>query len=202
MIRKLNKEIDDEYIRLAQDRRRVVPNQKGNWFEQWLGIGYSPTGETERVHSSTAFVEFRSVVAKQQAIQCNLTGTNRFFELKQVPEIRDIRWENAHVSQSLIDARKIWANVALVGGLIAWSFIVLAIRSFDDGSDVVGADNPILATILDSYLPAMIVEGLVRIIPFIVKAICIWIRFKATSEVDHYVVRWVSASFAQQAAGT
>ncbi|KAL7559376.1 hypothetical protein ACA910_008001 [Epithemia clementina (nom. ined.)] len=190
MIRKLNKQIDDEYIRLAQARRRVVSNKNANWLKQRLGIGVLHGSGEEHVHSSTAFVEFRSLVAKQQAIQCNLTGTNRFFELKQVPEIRDIRWENAHVAQSLIDARKMWANVAMVGGLVAWSFLVLAIRSIDNVSELFGTDYPIAETLLDSYLPAIIVEGLVRIIPFIIKAICVWIRFKATSEVDLYVVRW------------
>lgn len=196
MIRKLNKDIDDEYIRLAQLKARSLPNQRVNWFAMRLGI-VSMARKVERVHSSTALVEFRSVVAKQQAIQCNLTGTNRYFEVKQVPEIRDLLWENAHVAQSFIDARKLWVNAALVGGLIVWSLVVAAIRRVKNFSHKIGLSDSsflgrTLGTVIDSYLPPLIVETLVPFTAVAIRASCYWIRFKAMSEIDHFVVQWVS----------
>ena len=34
-----------------------------------------------------------------------------------VPEVRDLIWDNMHVSRALINTRKAWANLVLTGGL-------------------------------------------------------------------------------------
>ena len=145
---------------------------------KWLGVKYITGSETTRnLHSSTGFVEFTSIEAKQAAIQCNLTGVSNLMTVSAVPEIKDIVWENAHVSRALIETRKAWANVALVGGLIGWSFLVTVIRAA-------------VAAFMETYLPAFVVEGLVRGIPFALKLLCQWIRFKSASEQDTYILLW------------
>jgi hypothetical protein len=46
---------------------------------------------------------------------------------------------------------------------------------------------------MEVYLPALIVEGLVRIIPFILEYVSKWIRFKSASEKDDFVLLWYFA---------
>jgi hypothetical protein len=171
MIQKLNKDIDDEYIRLAQQKHRPMPEVKECRLTKWLGIKYLTGSDTGRLHSSTAFVEFRSLAAKQEAVQCNITGTSNFVVVKPVPEIRDILWENAHISRAMIHTRKGWANLALTGMLVGWSFFVSVVRSYQNVSSWLELDvaqEPAVAAFLDYYCPALVVEGCVRIIPFII----------------------------------
>lgn len=73
--------------------------------------------DTGRLHSSTAFVEFKTMAAKQHAVQCNITGMNNCMVVTPVPEVRDLIWDNMHVSRALINTRKAWANIVLSGGL-------------------------------------------------------------------------------------
>ena len=193
MILELNKQIDDEYLRLILARHRPIPKFHESRLSKWLGLKYLTGADTSRLHSSTAFVEFSSLAAKQEAIQCNITGANNLLTVTPVPEIRDLIWENCHVSRSLIETRRAWVNAVLVGALIAWSFLVSLIRNYDDLSRHVPleiANNRAVAVFLDIYLPALVVEGLVRIIPLVIKLLSRWIRFKYQSETDHYVLKW------------
>lgn len=189
-IQRLNKEIEDEYIRLAQAKRRKVQQRKESPLSKWLGLKYLTGSDTGRLHSSTAFVEFKTLIAKQQAISCNVTGKNHYIEIKPVPEIREIFWQNAHVSRSLIETRKAWVNLLLTGCLVLWSFLVFQIRAIDDLSDWLKIEQPFIVVFLDIYVPALVVEGLVRIIPLVIRGLCYWVRFKTLSEIDHYVLRW------------
>ena len=189
-IQRLNKEIDDEYIRLAQLQRRPVQKNVESRISRWLGLKYLIGADTGRLHSSTAFVEFDSVVAKQEVIQCNLTGTNHCMDVHPVPEVRAMIWRNSHVSRALINTRQAWANLSLVGGLVAWSYIVVLIQSVNNVSDWFRIEEPFLESFLDTYIPALVVEGLVRSIPFVIKGICSLIRMKSFSEIDMYILRW------------
>lgn len=154
-IRKLNKEIEDEYLRLAMQRHRAeVKARPESWLSRCLGLRYVAGRQQNRLHASTAFVEFTTLSAKQHAIQCNITGKYRFFKVQGVPDIRDIKWENAHVTRSFIETRQRTLNIGLAGGLIAWSFIVASIRSIDNMSEWFNLqDNALLAPILDVYVP-------------------------------------------------
>lgn len=184
-------------MRLAQAQRRPVTQSKENRLSKWLGIKYLTGSDTGRLHSSTAFVQFKTLSAKQHAIQCNITGMHNYLTVTPVPEVRDIIWDNMHVSRALIETRKAWINVAFTGGLIAWSMIVAFIRSYNDLSKILNSifndpltADPAVSAFLDFYAPALIVEGLVRAIPNIMKVVVIWVRFKAHSERDHYILRW------------
>ena len=192
-IQRLNRDIDDEYMRLAQAQRRQVAHTRESRLSKWLGLRYVFTGQdTSRLHSSTAFVQFKTFAAKQHAIQCNITGMHDYMVVTPVPEVRDLIWDNMHVSRSLIDTRKAWANLILTGGLFLWSTIIFLIRGVNNTSELIEpiTDSTAVAAFLDVYAPVLIVEGLVRMIPNLIKALCILIRFKAHSERDHYVLRW------------
>lgn len=197
MIQRLNNEIDAEYIRLAQEQRRAVPKKKKkSSLAKRLGLKYLTSSDTGHVHSSTAFVEFRSLAAKEHAIQCNIVGTKKCMVVTPVPEVRDLIWGNEHVARSLIVTRMMWINVLLTGGLVLWSFLVSLIRNYNKYSDWFqwdSAQNPTTLALLNVYLPALVVEGLVRIIPSLIKLLCKWIRFKSASETDHYILRWYFA---------
>lgn len=97
----------------------------------------------------------------------------------------------------MIDSRRNLVNYGLAGGLIAWSFLVTVIRSYNDISSwfegIALLESNFVVAFLDFYVPALVVEGLVRIIPLVIKGLSKWIRFKTLSEVDHYVLRWYFA---------
>lgn len=190
-IQRLNKEIDDEYIRLSMAQRRPVPERVNEtYISKWLGLKHLTGRYSGRLHSKTAFVEFRTLAAKQQAIQCNITGTARLITVNPVPDLREIIWSNMHVPASLIETRRLYANICLVGCLVAWSFLVVAIRSFDRVGDWFGVESPFLVTFFTLYVPALLIEGLVRIIPLLLKLLCKKIRFKSTSDCERYILRW------------
>lgn len=187
--------MDDEYIRLAQAQRRPLNQRKHeSRLARWLGIKFLTGADTTNsLHSSTGFVEFSSFEAKQAAIQCNLTGVHNLMNVSPVPEIKDIVWENAHVSRALTTTRKAWANVLFLGVLIGWSFLVAFIRSYTGLSEWLqweALKDPSVAAFMTVYLPAFVVEGLVRGIPYILNFVCGWIRFKSASEHDDYVLLW------------
>lgn len=194
MIVKLNKDIEDEYLRLAMERSRPVPITQESRISKWLGVKYLTGSDTKSLHSSTAFIEFSSLTAKQIACQCNLTGKPGFLEVQPVPQIGDIHWDNAHVSRSLIQTRRAWANLGLAGGLIGWSYLVTVIRSYDGYSTWVKWDVLQIASVaalINVYLPALVIEGLVRMVPILIqKVVCVWIRFKSYSEADNFVLIW------------
>jgi hypothetical protein len=185
--------VDEEFVRLALEKRKPKQEKRSEfWIEKAVGLRYITGSDTGRLHSSTAFVEFCCLTAKQQAIQCNITGTNKFMEVRPAPGLNEIIWGNAHVSRSLINTRRGWANVYLTINLIFWSMFVTFIRSRGNLSKLipgVGA-NSSLAVILDAYVPVLILEGLVRIAPFYIAFICQWIRYKQSSEIDIYVLQW------------
>lgn len=193
-IQRLNKEVDDEYIRLAQARRRSAQRKLESRLAKWLGIKYiTGSDTTQNLRSSTGFVEFVSLETKQAAIQCNLTGVCNLMKVSAVPEVKDILWENSHVSRALIETRKAWANIVVAAGLVGWSFLVTLIRSYTGFADWLhweALKSPAFAAFMEVYLPAFIVEGLVRSIPFFLNFVCLWIRFKSASEKDTYILLW------------
>ena len=191
----MNKKIEDEYFRLVQEKTRPVEHRRESRLAKFLGIRYLTGSDSSPLHSSTVFVEFTSIAAKQEAIQCNITGTSKYVTVTPVPEARDIIWRNMHLSKVLVETRRAWLNAALFGGLIFWSFLVSVIRDYDDISDWFDGDelSPAIVAFLDFYVPALVVEGLVRCIGLLIRALCKWVRFKSFSDIDHYVVRWYFA---------
>jgi len=190
-IQDLNKKVEEEYIRLAMAKESetlsAVKRNRINRVGQYL-----LKNETSRgVRSTTAFVEFKTLVAKQQAIQCNLTGLNRYLRVRPCPGIREVIWSNMHVPQVAIETRKFWVNIVLAAGLILWSYIVSAIRAATI-SEWFAISNELLAAFFEDYVPALVVEFLVRGIPFGIKALCSWVRLKSHSDIEYFTVRWVS----------
>lgn len=78
-------------------------------------------------------------------------------------------------------------NSFLVGALIAWSAIVALLRSMSTDNLNPFAKGSLLAVLVDTYLPPLIIEGLVRGTPYLLRFGCRWIRFKTTSDMDLYV---------------
>jgi len=192
-IQKLNKSVEDEYFRLVQGKHNPVEVTRESTLARWLGLKYLTGSDTSHLHSSTAFVEFSTFAAKQHAVQCNIAGTYNFMRVEPVPEARDIMWGNEHVSVALIVTRKSWMNAVLFVGLLLWSFIVSLVRGYDGISSWFGIEQEAIAAFLDVYVPALVVEGLVRCIPMLLRVIVPWIRFKSASATDHYILLWYFA---------
>lgn len=188
----MNVQIENEFYRLAQSKRIKTEKVKESRIAKWLGVKYiTKSGKPTSLHSSTAFVEFTSLEAKQHAVQCNITGSSNCLRVLPVPETRDIIWENQHVSETLISTRRAWMDVLLTGGLLSWSLIVAVIRQYNAISTWLPFDiPPAVASFLNVYVPALIVEGLVRSIPLALRVIVPWVREKSASATDHYILRW------------
>jgi hypothetical protein len=63
---------------------------------------------------STAVVEFKSISAKQSAVQCNLFGESNAFITNEAPDPRDILWNNMFCDHRFIEKRKIIVEFVLV----------------------------------------------------------------------------------------
>lgn len=80
-------------------------------------------GEYYRV-SSTAFVTFRSRVAKCASHQMLLSHQHLTLYVKTAPNPMDIIWDNVSIPQRQVRTRRIIADVTLIVGAIFWSFVV------------------------------------------------------------------------------
>lgn len=47
-----------------------------------------------------------------------------------------------------------------------------------------------MAAFMEVYLPAFVVEGIVRGIPYVLNFVSQWVRFKSASEQDDFILLW------------
>ena len=80
--------------------------------------------------SSTGFVTFLDLSSTTCAASAPLSVKANVLNASVAPEPRDIRWENAHVSQKIQQVRERTVNIVLFLGVILWSFPLAAIQAF------------------------------------------------------------------------
>jgi hypothetical protein len=80
-------------------------------------------GEYYRI-SSTAFVTFRSRVAKCTSHQMLLSHQHLTLYVRSAPNPKDIIWDNVSIPQRQVRTRRMIADVTLIVGAIFWSFVV------------------------------------------------------------------------------
>mmetsp|Transcript_1587 Transcript_1587/g.2834 ORF Transcript_1587/g.2834 Transcript_1587/m.2834 type:complete len:931 (+) Transcript_1587:3-2795(+) len=149
----------------------------------------------------TGFVEFKSLSAKQSAVQCNLSGEPNWMITRDAPDPRDILWSNICTEHTKIETRKIVTQFFLVIGILVWgTFVTIVtnaanksidnIRKADPFQDV-NESNSNLVVVLRGYIPPLIVSLILLWLPqvFFILAVRV-IRFKSLSQVDEFVMKW------------
>ena len=134
-IKRLNRDIEKEHHRILKEKKTI--EEKGgssrllsSTIKQ--GIKLATGINADSLSTQTGFVEFKSLTAKQSALQCNITGTTDFMLTLPAPDPRDILWENVTVEKNNIRFKKMQCDVLLLTGTLFWSVVVTAITSISN----------------------------------------------------------------------
>lgn len=140
------------------------------------------------IMTENGFVEFKTRIAKQGALNCNLTGRSSYISPRTALDPRDIIWENVTVARSFIKKRRKLVSLGLSFGLIFWSALTGAIFGLEN--DTV---KETFGPAVTGYLPVLIILIIMAILPAIFTFLAInVIRLKSMSEVDKFVFFWMS----------
>ena len=124
--------------------------------------------------SSTGFVTFLDLTSTTCAASAPLSVKSNFLTAKVAPEPREIRWENAHVSQPVQIARERIVNIILFLGIILWSFPLAAIQAFAKAkylAQIPGMEwiltfhGGTLSSFVNGYLPVVALLAFIMILP-------------------------------------
>lgn len=124
--------------------------------------------------SSTAFVTFKSRVAKCSAHQMLLSHEYYSIDVKPAPNPKEIIWENVSIPQTQIDIRRIIADGTFGVGALFWSIVVTAISTVSNlemiGQMFPGISNyrdTQLYQLVNSYLSLLFLLILLAVLPFL-----------------------------------
>ncbi|KAL7553133.1 hypothetical protein ACHAWF_016395 [Thalassiosira exigua] len=147
-------------------------------------------GEKKAFFHGTGIVTFKSNVAKQSAVQCNLSGLPRWMEASDAPDPRDIFWSNVGVEQKTMENRYILVQFVLLMGILAWGAIVSVINQFTLQTFEKNHFG-LPPEFIQGYLPALVVSLILLWIPqlFLLLAMRV-IRFKSHTQCDEFVLLW------------
>ena len=136
--------------------------------------------------TENAFVQFKTRIAKQSALNCNLTGRNQYITPRTAPDPRDIIWKNITVTRSFIKSRRKFVAIGLTVGLIFWSALTGAIFGLENDEI-----RRTLGPAVTGYIPILIILIIMAVLPAIFTFLAInVIRLKSMSEVS-----WANCDF-------
>eukprot|EP00563_Minutocellus_polymorphus_P011366 CAMPEP_0181061736 /NCGR_PEP_ID=MMETSP1070-20121207/22691_1 /TAXON_ID=265543 /ORGANISM="Minutocellus polymorphus, Strain NH13" /LENGTH=1460 /DNA_ID=CAMNT_0023141733 /DNA_START=161 /DNA_END=4540 /DNA_ORIENTATION=+ len=201
-IKRLNREIEKEHHRILQEKKTI--EEKGgssrllkSTIKQ--GIKLATGINADSLSTQTGFVEFKSLTAKQSALQCNIVGTTDFMLTLPAPDPRDIRWENVTVEKNNIRFKKMQCNAVLLTGVLFWSLVVTAITSISNLDRLaqwlpgwlIPEPGTFWYGLIQGYLPVVFLEALMLILPIVLQFVGKkYIRFKTKSATDKFVFSW------------
>lgn len=124
--------------------------------------------------SSTAFVTFRTLVAKSSAHQMLLSHEHYGMIVHSAPNPKDVIWDNVAIFQRQIDIRKMIADGTLIVGAIFWSIVVTFIFAISNLTSIAEV-LPFLRSysdtsayiLLNTYLAIIVLLILLSILPFL-----------------------------------
>mmetsp|Transcript_5210 Transcript_5210/g.10853 ORF Transcript_5210/g.10853 Transcript_5210/m.10853 type:complete len:573 (+) Transcript_5210:763-2481(+) len=148
--------------------------------------------------SSTAFVTFTSLRAKQAAAQCALTPDRTSMRVFHAPDPRSVLWENISFPLSMQDTAKFGMKVVWIVGILFWAIPVSVVNSLANLNSILQALN--IKTVDSSKPWYGFLSGLLPVIAFsfllnalfalIIVAAKRVIKLKSRSDVDAYVTYW------------
>jgi hypothetical protein len=124
--------------------------------------------------SSTAFVTFKTRVAKGSASQVLLSHKHFEMVVKSAPNPRDIIWDNITIPQHQIKMRDFISNLTLSVGAIFWSLVVGFITAISNMDSLAQQytwlqkyQNTFLYALLNNYLAMGLLLALLALLPYI-----------------------------------
>ncbi|CAB9528745.1 CSC1-like protein [Seminavis robusta] len=158
----------------------------------------APAKDDDSKATSTAFVTFTSLRAKQAAIQCELTGNPDRMVVFAAPDPKGVLWDNVTVSltQQVIFQKQ--AALVFSAGVCFWAIpvaFVTAIANLNgilQGLGLPPAD-PTAAWygLISGLLPVIFLSVLMAVLYMaIVAAATHLVRYKSAAEVDAYALYW------------
>jgi hypothetical protein len=148
--------------------------------------------------TSTAFVTFTSLRAKQAAVQCELTGNPDSMVVFPAPDPKGILWGNMSVPYSRQQVLQIQAAIIFAIGILFWtvpvSFVTsianlnsilkaFGVKTADPHSGWYGLVSGLLPVIALAILMAVLYTAIVGVATNLV-------RYKSMPEVDAYALHW------------
>lgn len=198
-IKRLNREVEKEHRRILEEKQKVEDKEGSSrllrsTIKQGIKLATGVTADS--LSSQTGFVEFKTLTAKQSALQCNVTGTTDFMKSISAPDPRDISWVNVTVEKSNIRMKKMQCDAVLLTGTLFWSVVVTAITSISNldrlAQFLPGWLIPEPGTfwygLIQGYLPVILLEILMLFLPIVLRLVGNhFIRFKTKSNTDRCV---------------
>ncbi|GKZ01291.1 hypothetical protein MPSEU_001080100 [Mayamaea pseudoterrestris] len=214
-IERLNREIDEERAKAialadknnelaAQGSSRVSfkGSQRGNNESKSVDLT-DQDSQTEQDDSaplpvSTAFVTFRSMRAKQEAVQCELSEKVNFLDCDNAPVPKDIHWENIPFpvkKQGLY--RTLAAGMWIVLALF-WSFpmaVVSGLSNLNSLLQTIGIPpldpNSFYYGLISGLLPVILLQVFMALLYKALEMCALkFIHEKSMAQVDAYALFW------------
>ena len=200
-IHDLNRKIEKEHGRIMNEKEKAAdeyaPGTMASTFTSIANVYVK--GVDEELVSTTGFVEFKNITIKQSAIQCNLTGTNRYMKCSSAPDPRDIIWKNAAVERRIILVKKLQSDGLLFVGVLFWSVVVTAVSAVTDLNSIrrilphwmIPEEDTFWYDLMQGYLPVLLLELLMLLFTILLNFVGKrFIRYKSYSEVHQFVFKW------------
>jgi hypothetical protein len=201
--KRLNHEIDKEHKRIHHEKMKS--DKKDNPTSTFIvsnlqaGAMMLVSGTKSDLNSDTGFVQFKTLTAKQSAIQCNIVGTDNYMVTSSSPDPRDLIWENSIIEKKTISVRMLQLDAFFLTGTLFWSAVISGINLFSDLSFLsnilpawlVPDPDSFMAGLVSGYLPILILEGIMLLLLVVLNFVSRnYIHFKTNSDVDQFVFRW------------
>eukprot|EP00569_Conticribra_weissflogii_P002247 CAMPEP_0171330718 /NCGR_PEP_ID=MMETSP0878-20121228/2205_1 /TAXON_ID=67004 /ORGANISM="Thalassiosira weissflogii, Strain CCMP1336" /LENGTH=799 /DNA_ID=CAMNT_0011831089 /DNA_START=263 /DNA_END=2662 /DNA_ORIENTATION=+ len=168
--------------------------------EQDIGehINQIEINESKISPSSTAFVTFTSLRAKQAAAQCALTPDRTSMRVFHAPDPRSVLWENINFPLSMQDTAKFGMKVVWIVGILFWAIPVSVVNSLANLNSILQALNiktvdsskpwyGFLSGLLPVIALALLLDALYALIVLTAKRV---LKLKSLSDVDAYATYW------------
>lgn len=121
--------------------------------------------------------------------------------LTSAPDPRDIVWDNATVEKQSITVKNAQCGLILFTGTLFWFAVVAFVTSLSNIDQyreqeylpawMFPAKDSILYELLEGFVPVVLLELLMLVVPFTLRIIAMrFIRFKTHSEVDQFIFKW------------
>lgn len=206
-INRLNTLIEQEHERITEEKMKLQEDTDtfGSKFANISrGFNYvaryiNPIQMKKELTGDTGFVEFKSLTAKQYALQCNISGTTDFMLTISAPDPRDMLWDNATVSGRTIKVRNLQCTALLLAGVLFWGGVVVLVLSLSTlewlgkylPPWMIPPPHSFVYSLLQGYVPVVCLEVLMFFVQLFLKFIATnYIGFKTKSDIDSFVYTW------------
>jgi len=148
--------------------------------------------------SSTGFVVFKDRFSVTCAASTPLCPKPEVLSASMAPDVRDIVWDNAHISATIISGNEATANFLLVIAVLFWSVpvtFIQAMATVESIATIPGMEwvqqfsGGQFATLINGYLPVIALLALINALPLIFERIAtVYEDRKTLSDVQNSIL--------------